>query len=55
MYGSLRVPSVLGLLLFVGWSVLVNARERLVPQRERAAPRARSAPEQPPVDRKLWN
>ncbi len=29
MRGSLGVPSLLGLVVFAGWSLLVNARERL--------------------------
>ena len=53
MRGSIRVPSLLGLLLFVGWSLLVNARERLTPQR--VAGPARPSPHQAPFDRKLWN
>jgi hypothetical protein len=56
MRGFLRLHSIVGLLLFAGWSVLVNARERLVPQR--AAPSSPPTPQHAPpaaADRLLWN
>jgi hypothetical protein len=57
MRGSLRVHTLTGLVLLVGWSLLSQARERVAPSRiPPAAPRTR-APEQhaPAVDAKVWN
>ncbi len=60
MFGSLRFSSVVGLLFFAGWSVLVNARERISPQRVvlpvRPAERHAAVPVVPAAtDRLLWN
>jgi len=56
MGGWLRGRSLVALLLFGGWSLLVNARERLTPQRTPAA--SRYAPERPPPAKRadiVWN
>jgi hypothetical protein len=55
MSGWLRGRSLVALLLFGGWSLFVNARERLAPQRAPAA--TGSAPERPPAKRAdvVWN
>ncbi|HEY8040541.1 MAG TPA: hypothetical protein VIF15_12135 [Polyangiaceae bacterium] len=56
---SLRVHSVLGLAVFLGWSLLVNARERFAPQRapatpQRTTPLAQRIPP-PATDPRMWN
>jgi hypothetical protein len=48
MNSWLRGRSLVALLLFGGWSLLVNARERLAPQRTPAA--SGSVPERAPSD-----
>jgi hypothetical protein len=57
MGNPLRGSSLFALLLFAGWSLFVNARERLAPQRSSPERRAAPAPSAPPAaaDRLLWN
>jgi hypothetical protein len=59
MRGSLRVPSLLGLVVFAGWSLLVNARERLSERRTSAQATTAHARVIPPPqlesDRLRWN
>jgi hypothetical protein len=53
-----RVSSIVGLLCFAGWSVLINARERFAAPRVRARPRAVQHSVQRfarTEDRLLWN
>jgi hypothetical protein len=57
MNGWLRGRSLGALLLFGGWSLFVNARERLAPRRSPTV--MRSVPERPPTTAKradvVWN
>jgi hypothetical protein len=55
MGSSLRASSLFALLLFAGWSVFVNARERLVPHRVSAEKRTAPLPTPERGDRLLWN
>jgi hypothetical protein len=62
MRGSLRVHSLTGFALLVGWSLLSHARERVAPFRspptaKTTAPRAAPPPEDraPVVDTRVWN
>jgi hypothetical protein len=57
MPGSVRFSSLVGLLFFAGWSALVNARERLSPQRVvlPVRPAERHAALPAATDRLLWN
>jgi hypothetical protein len=50
-----RGGSLFALLLFAGWSVFVNARERLAPQRVSLERRAAPLPRPARADRFLWN
>jgi hypothetical protein len=49
MRGSLRVHSLLGLAVLLGWSLVSSARERITPQRAISPPR--TAPRAPFVPR----
>jgi hypothetical protein len=57
MRGSLRVHTLRGLVLLVGWCLLSQARERVAPSRiPPAAPRTRAPAQQTAaVDAKVWN
>jgi hypothetical protein len=56
MRGSFRVHSLLGLAAFLGWSLLVNARERLVERRPSAhATSARTPAQLADRERLRWN
>jgi hypothetical protein len=53
MGSPLRGYSLFALLVFAGWSVVVNARERFAPHRVPAT--APAAPHPAPGDRLAWN
>jgi hypothetical protein len=58
MRGSFRVHSLLGLAAFLGWSLLVNARERLIERRPGAhthPPPTRTPAQLADRDRLRWN
>jgi hypothetical protein len=62
MRGSLRVHSLTGLALLVGWSLLSHARERVAPSRppptaKTTAPPAAAPPQDRAlvVDTRVWN
>ncbi len=53
MGSPLRGYSLFALFVFAGWSVVVNARERLAPHRVPAT--GESVPHPVPTDRLAWN
>jgi hypothetical protein len=60
MRGSLGIHSLMGLALFIGWSLLADARERVAPTRlattTKSTPQPPARPSHvPAVDPKLWN
>ncbi|HEY3819567.1 MAG TPA: hypothetical protein VGL81_20500 [Polyangiaceae bacterium] len=62
MRGSLRITSVTGIVLFLGWSLLAQAREWMAPpvpttntNTRTARSRVPPAPTRPAVEPRVWN
>jgi hypothetical protein len=53
MGSPVRGYSLFALLVFAGWSLVVNVRERFAPPR--APMTGRPVPQPDPVDRLVWN